>query len=292
MARKPRVHYEKAIYHVIARGNNKDRIFWDSEDKYKYLDLVDRYRRKYNFELYAYVLMYNHIHLLVCVNDTPLAKIMQGIQLTYTLHYNRKYQHVGHVFQQRYKAFLCTDDTYLLMLVCYIHQNLCRANLPEKIGYAWSSHTDYMAGHGRIVNPTFILHMFSDNIYQAIQLYSKMVLHEQTDPADTVGNLSGHESSDPALAEEPTIIACFSKNEVLGEKKNFEECANSIAEETKVPLEQLLGKCRIRKVVEARNMLIYRVVVSEVCTRAELAKKLGLDPATITRGYQRGKTSE
>jgi len=58
-----------------------------------------------------------------------------------------------------------------------------------------------------------------------------------------------------------------------------------------VPLEQLLGKCRIRKVVEARNILIYRVVESEVCTRAELAQKLGLDPAAITRGYQRIKAS-
>ncbi|HWR45763.1 transposase [Sporomusa sp.] len=160
MARKPRIHYEKAIYHVIARGNNKDNIFLDIEDKYKYLDLLDKYKQKYNFELYAYVLMDNHIHLLICVSEIPLAKIMQGVQQTYTLHFNRKYQHVGHVFQQRYKAFLCNNDSYLLTLVCYIHQNPCRANLPAKIGYTWSSHRDYMVGHGRVANPIFALHMW------------------------------------------------------------------------------------------------------------------------------------
>ncbi|WP_094603811.1 hypothetical protein SPSIL_042210 [Sporomusa silvacetica DSM 10669] len=285
MARKPRVHYEKAIYHVIARGNNKDRIFLDSEDKYKYLDLVDRYRRKYNFEIYAYVLMDNHIHLLICVNDTPLSKIMQGIQQTYTSHFNRKYQHVGHVFQQRYKAILCDNDAYLLKLVCYIHQNPCRANLPDQIGYAWSSHADYMAGHGRTANPTFILHMFSGDIRQAIQLYAEMIPQEQTDPSDIMKKLSGYESS------EPTPIEYVKTTDISGEKQTFEEFTYYVAEEMQVPLEQLLGKCRIRKVVEARNILIYRVVESEVCTRAELAKKLGLDPAAITRGYQRVKAS-
>ena len=98
MARKPRIHYENAIYHVIARGNNRENIFLDARDKDKYLELIGKYKQKYGFELFAYVLMDNHVHLLIYIDQISISKIMQGIQQTYTQYYNKKYRHVGHVF--------------------------------------------------------------------------------------------------------------------------------------------------------------------------------------------------
>ncbi|HWR43045.1 hypothetical protein [Sporomusa sp.] len=133
-------------------------------------------------------------------------------------------------------------------------------------------------------------HMLSDDIHQAIQRYAEMVLQEPKDSADIM-KLWAHESIEPIIVDEPTHIVCVNETDLLAEKQTLEEIANYTAEEMQVPLGQLLGDCRIRKVVEARNILIYRAVESQVCTKAELAKKLGIDPAAITRGYQRVKAS-
>jgi REP element-mobilizing transposase RayT len=105
MARKPRVEFEGAFYHVIVRGNQRQKIFRDDRDRVYYLKRVEHYRNRYGFIVYAYVLMLNHVHLLLETSTTPLSKILQGVQFTYTQYYNRRYRTVGHLFQCRYKRF-------------------------------------------------------------------------------------------------------------------------------------------------------------------------------------------
>ena len=107
MPRGQRIEYPGAIYHVMARGNNRETVFSHSADKKAYLDILRKYRVKYSFLILAYALMHNHCHLALQVSQVPLSKIMQGIQQVYTQYYNTKYDRVGHVFQQRYKAKVC-----------------------------------------------------------------------------------------------------------------------------------------------------------------------------------------
>lgn len=283
MARKPRIHYENAIYHVIARGNNREEIFLDAEDKDKYLELLDKYKQKYGFELFAYVLMDNHVHLLICIDQIPISKIMQGIQQTYTQYYNKRYRHVGHVFQQRYKAFLCNCDSYLLSLVCYIHQNPCRAKLSNGLDYKWSSHTDYISEHGNFTNPIFVLQMFNNDMAKAVKQYRDLIYQEQKETLiSQVNRIEQQGNVDSPLKKNEQQL--FTKGELM-----FEQISESIALDKGVSIEQLLGKCRVRKVAEARNVLIYQIVESKLYTKAELAKKLNIDPAVVTRGYERGK---
>jgi REP element-mobilizing transposase RayT len=90
MARKPRVEFEGAFYHVIVRGNQRQKIFRYDRDRLYYLERVEHYRQRYRFTIYAYVLMSNHVHLLLETRKTPLSKILQGIQFTYTQYYNRR----------------------------------------------------------------------------------------------------------------------------------------------------------------------------------------------------------
>jgi putative transposase len=279
MARKQRVHYEGAIYHVIARGNNRDNIFKDPSDKTKYLQLLERYKHKYNCAIYAYVLMDNHIHLLISITNIPLAKIMQGLQQSYTQHYNRKYHHVGHVFQQRYKAFICNTESYLMALVCYIHQNPVRANIYEGINYAWSSHTAYMRGHHWLVDVDNILKYLSDDLQKAIVKYAEMVNQEQ-DASLLV--LDKTDRTEPQREKESSNSI---KNETT-KPLTWEELVEKISKEGNICQEQLIGNCRIRKVVSARNKLIFETVNANIMTRAELASKLSVDPARITKGYQ------
>src|SRR5882724_3921209 len=119
MARKPRVEFDGALYHVIVRGNHRRDIFRDTTDRVTYLERIEHYRERYHCMVYAYVLMSNHVHLLIETGVVGLSKIMQGIQFSYTQKYNRRHRRVGHLFQGRYKAILCDRDAYLLELVRY-----------------------------------------------------------------------------------------------------------------------------------------------------------------------------
>ncbi len=151
MARKPRVEFSGALYHVICRGNQRQVIFRNDADRKYYLDSLERYRQWYGFKVYAYVLMSNHVHMLLETGGMPLSRIMQGLQLRYTGYFNRKYNKVGHLFQGRYKAILCDRDAYLLELVRYLHLNPQRMRSPMQAAtYRWSSHGAYL-GKGNIV---------------------------------------------------------------------------------------------------------------------------------------------
>jgi putative transposase len=84
MARKPRVEFAGALYHVIVRGNHRQIIFRSNTNRRYYLERLEEYRRRYGFKLYAYVLMSNHVHMLLETGQAPLSRIMQGLQLRYT----------------------------------------------------------------------------------------------------------------------------------------------------------------------------------------------------------------
>src|SRR4030043_2258655 len=129
MARKPRIEYEGTFYHIITRGNQRQRVFKRDDDFQKYISLISFYKVRYKYALYAYVLMSNHVHLLIETRENPLSKILQGINQSYTMYFNRKYGTVGHLFQGRYKAILCDKDAYLLTLIKYIHLNPVRAGM-------------------------------------------------------------------------------------------------------------------------------------------------------------------
>ena len=96
-----------ALYHVISRGNYREMISHDDSDRKRYLSLLEEVQNRYSCKLYAYVLMGNHVHLLVESGVAPLSKIMQNLQFRYTRYYNLRYRKTGHLFEGRYKAILC-----------------------------------------------------------------------------------------------------------------------------------------------------------------------------------------
>ena len=117
MARKPRIEFKGAFYDVIVRGNQQQTTFKERDDFQKYMGILSSYKQRYDFLLYAYILMNNHVHLLIETVQTPLSKILQGINQSYTMYFNRKCKTSGHLLQGRYKAILCDRDEYLLALI-------------------------------------------------------------------------------------------------------------------------------------------------------------------------------
>ena len=145
MARKPRIHYTGAVYHVIVRGNARQQIFSETADYLRFLRFMGEGVGKYNHRIHAFCLMPNHIHMAVQVGHVSLSRIMQNLCFRYTQWVNRRQDRVGHLFQGRYKAVLVNVDSYLLELVRYIHLNPVRAGMvksPED--YLWSGHLPYL----------------------------------------------------------------------------------------------------------------------------------------------------
>jgi putative transposase len=133
--RNPRLQYPGALYHVIVRGNQRQKTFLAAKDYGRYLEVLDKCFKQADLCLYAYCLMPNHVHLLVEQSGHQgLSRPMQRLQMTYTSYFNRKYKKWGHLFQGRYKAILVDKDSYLLELVRYIHLNPYRSKLEEKLG--------------------------------------------------------------------------------------------------------------------------------------------------------------
>lgn len=145
MPRGPRIQYPGAVFHIVNRGNNRQTIFADDADRRTYLALLKRYAQRNGALLHAYVLMPNHVHLLLETPRGSVATLMRGLNTSYTMRFNRRHKRVGHLFQGRYKSLLVEKENYLLELSRYIHLNPARAGLvkePEE--HPWSSYRAYI----------------------------------------------------------------------------------------------------------------------------------------------------
>src|SRR5918992_121208 len=143
MARPVRIQYPGAVYHIISRGNNRQFIFRDDQDRKKYLERLAWYCQDKGVHLLCYCLLTNHVHLLLETPKGNLSKMMQPFQTSYTVYFNKRHHRSGHVFEQRYKAFLVDKDNYLLQVSRYIHLNPSWSKGPQD--YRWSSYRGYVS---------------------------------------------------------------------------------------------------------------------------------------------------
>jgi REP element-mobilizing transposase RayT len=150
---------QTGIYHVMLRGINQQQIFEDSEDYEKFLEVLEASKSASCFELYAYCLMGNHLHLLLKTLIEDMDQIFKRIGARYVYWYNWKYRRTGHLFQDRFKSECVEDDKYFLTVLRYIHQNPVKANLCDAIEeYRWSSYHEYL-GNSKLVDTRFPLEL-------------------------------------------------------------------------------------------------------------------------------------
>ncbi len=123
MARPLRVQFKNGWYHVTARGNNRQRIFYDDRDRRHFLELMAEMSERQAVEVHAYVLMDNHYHLLLHTPHANLSATVQWLNVAYSIWWNRRHGRVGHVFQGRFKAVLVESGEWVLACSVYIHLN-------------------------------------------------------------------------------------------------------------------------------------------------------------------------
>ena len=148
MPRQNRNNYDNGIYHIITRGNNKIKLFRKEEDFQACLNIIKRYKKRFEFCIYHYCLMPNHIHILLkIVKGKELPKLMHGINLTYNNYYKKECEHTGHLYENRYKSLLIEDDSYLTECGRYIERNPLRVGMVKELSdYPWSSYNFYAHG--------------------------------------------------------------------------------------------------------------------------------------------------
>ena len=133
MPRQARIDAPGAIHHIICRGIERRGIFHDDSDRDNFLSRLGSLLVNTSTPCFAWVLLPNHVHILLRTGTCPIASIMERLLTGHAVAFNRRHKRCGHLFQNRYKSILCQTDTSLLELVRYIHLNPIRARLAKSM---------------------------------------------------------------------------------------------------------------------------------------------------------------
>ncbi|MDP4177343.1 MAG: transposase [Bacillota bacterium] len=255
MPRIARQKQEGAIYHVMARSISEVLLFKNNEDKRQYLLLLKEYQKVFGFIIYAYCIMDNHLHLIIFCNGADISKIMHCINFKYARYYNLTYKRHGHLFQDRFKSKIVTDDRYLIALSAYIHNN------PSDIhGYENNPQNYYFSSFGiylnlrtddlNLVDIKFILKMFGENINESTKRYFKLVVKSQNSLLSELPNISQQE-----------IEFCNEKCDYISGKKilvrnfNIDDVIQYVADKFNISKELIHLKFK-KGLVSARGILV------------------------------------
>ncbi|MGH7847730.1 MAG: REP-associated tyrosine transposase [Candidatus Binatia bacterium] len=293
MARPVRIEYPGALYHVITRGNNRQFIFRDDRDRRRYLEKLSLYCHDKEVHLLCYCLLTNHVHLLLETPRGNLSKMMQPFQTSYTVYFNKRHHRSGHVFEQRYKAFLVDKDNYLLQVSRYIHLNPVQAKLVQKPqDYRWSSYRSYVSEkpiHG--VNSKPILDQFGGSRGKRVREYRDFVEGEVKAARDW--------SKLPILrqafiGDEDFIARVTSrakKRSLDGEQRySLKDIVSAVCRVTGIEAENLRKISKDPRIQEARELLMYVARRYSGASLREMLPHLGArDISTVSHGVKRAE---
>ncbi|NLY44336.1 MAG: transposase [Clostridiaceae bacterium] len=248
------------IYHVMLRGNEKKNIFPDEKDKARFIDIVYRAKGSNGFCLYAYCIMDNHVHLAIKEQNDSISQIMKRIGTTYAIYFNKKYNRVGHVFQDRYRSETIENERQLLAVIRYIHNNPVKAGICKKIQeYKWSSYPFYVQGikeQKKLLEYEEILSYFSEDKDIAINLFKEF---------------SNQESND-------VFMDLKEDKDMLDEKETLEYINNYLIKEN-IPLEYL----KQREYRRERDVLVKELIEKSQLSLRKIAEILGINRETVRK---------
>jgi putative transposase len=248
MPRMARIKALDSIFHIMCRSISEVDLFKTKDDKQKYIYYIKKYQKLYEFKVYGYCLMDNHLHLLIDANGADISQVMHSINFSYAQYFNRFHKRHGHLFQDRFKSKIIADDRYLLAASAYIHNNptdvLEYKDCPEK--YDFSSLPVYLGisndPYG-LVSSRFVLSLFGKTPKVARERYMKFVCK--------CNDLEFKED----IEFENDTTEYRSQRRILVRNHRIEDAVDYIANNMNIPKIKLHMK-NCRKVVEAKALLI------------------------------------
>ncbi len=288
MPRKPRLHFPGALYHVILRGNAKQDIFFDAEDRRRFLLFLQESIERFGFRLHGYCLMTNHLHLAIQVGEVPLSRIMQNLSLRYTKWINWRKDRIGHLFHGRFKAVMVEADSYLTQLVAYLHLNPVRARISERPEeYPWSSHQAYL---GLVYAPwlttEFVLFQFSNREARARDAFRQFVASRSGESHRP--EFHGMNTIDSRVFGDDVFIQeVLEKGPETNALMTTEDILAAAREICEVTAAEMLSPGQGFKISEARALAAWGVLSSNSGALRELGKMLGRDVTSLSSAAKR-----
>lgn len=215
MPRTARKKSRTGVYHVVIKGIDRQSMFEESKDYQKYLEILQLYSYECDFDIFAYCLMTNHIHIIIREKSHPIETIFRKINTNYSVWFNMKYQRTGHLQQDRYYSEPIEDFQYLLAAIRYVHQNPVKAGLEPSPGttYLWSSIYEYISQQSHLTNIDFIFNHVSVDEFIA---FNKI---DNTDKFIDIDNLRRRLPDD--VAKELILSETGCKNSTEFQKLNL-----------------------------------------------------------------------
>lgn len=173
-----RIQLSNCMYHIIVRGNNRGKIFWQRKDYQLFLGFLDQASKKFEVKIYTYCLLPNHYHLQIETLKPNLIPFMHWLNMKYVININFIYHRTGHLFEGRYKSIVVDKDAYALSLNRYIHLNPVKAGLCKSAeDYIWSSMPIYLGNQADLISLdcTFILEYFGKDRKKSVRLYKDYI---------------------------------------------------------------------------------------------------------------------
>jgi putative transposase len=316
MPRGPRLDAPGTLHHVIVRGIERRQIFRTDRDREDFLARLGQVVKEGQASCFAWVLIPNHVHLLVRTGATPLARMMRRLLTGYAVSFNLRHQRSGHLFQNQYKSVVCEEDCYLLELIRYIHLNGIRAGLVKTLReldrYRWSGHSVLMGYERRPWQAKEeVLSYFGGRQGVARKKYRQFIFEGismgRREELSGGAKRQGGEKEDresrrrfdhrilgsstfvgELLAEEERVT----QERVLFKKKRVkvEEVINLIGKKFGVTGEEIIGGSQRQTASRARSVFCYLGSRELGLTGRELSRAFGLTPAAIHYAVVRGES--
>ncbi len=309
------------LHHVIGRGIERRKVFWDNSDRADFLDRLAALAHCGAWDVYAWALMPNHFHLLCKTRLQPLSISMHRLLTGYAVNFNKRRRRHGHLFQNRFKSIVCQEDRYLKELVRYIHLNPLRAGLVDNLAaldeYPYCGHSAIKGRVSRTWQDTdYVLAGFGHRRSQARRAYSRFVgagIGAGRKPELVGGGLvrsQGGWSAVLALRRRSTSTTCDQR--ILGDGDFVRTVINRLDERQRRNLRLLTARPEIdricRQVCDCHGVspgelcsgsrrhpvVMARYAVAWIAVReigysgAEVARHLGVSNSCITRSVATG----
>jgi len=315
MPRLARLDAPGVLHHVMGRGIERRKIFRSDSDRSDFIERLSSLSQEGAMEVYAWVLMTNHFHILCKTKNLPLASSMRRILTGYVVNFNKRHRRYGHLFQNRFKSIVCQEDIYLKELVRYIHLNLLRVGLVKDLKELdrnpWSGHSALVGKVKREwQNTEYVLSFFGgpDNARKKYLQYVKEGVDHGRRPELVGGGLirsmggwsavlasrrrGGREASDQRILGDgdfvKTVISglddLVKKNlRLSGQRIEIKALAEKVSERYNVSIGELRSGSRRSAAVKARRAISWIGVRELGYSGADIARYLGVTNSCVTR---------
>lgn len=296
MPRLARQKQEGAIYHIMARSISEVQLFKDDEDKKKYMLLIKEYQEVYNFKVYAYCLMDNHLHLIIDSNGADISKIMQCINFKYARYFNNLHKRHGHLFQDRFKSKIITDDRYLIVLSAYIHNNPL-----DVAGYENSAEDYYYSSLGiylglrkddfNVIDKNLLLSIFDKDKNKARERYMQLVIRTSTLPPENISKkeVEFEDEKSEYRSERKVLIRDFNVQDIIkyvGDKFRIEKSLLYLKYKRNTIAARSILVLLLRNLCNASCKDICNILGNITSSRVSKLSSMGVDLVTTDERYK------